>query len=188
MFLKVLNQENNYVRILTIEVVVQFINDFNPIDIYSNKLDIIEYIADVLLIIHYVYLMLIISLKCIWTISISYISNQWYNQYDLPCDYIEMLNILLLINCHFCYVTVNFRVAQSVKCLHSITHSFDRYLYSQITIQLSLTLHHSINYHISTYSPYPILSFSSRKFGYWRWEFIDVDHLLISIACGRVDE
>jgi hypothetical protein len=61
-----------------------------------------------------------------------------------------MLNILLLINCHYRYVTTNFRVTPSVKCLHSITHSDDYYLYSQITIslphsQLSLTLHHSIN-------------------------------------------
>ncbi len=83
-------------------------------------------------IIHFAYLMSIISPDWVWAIIISCVRNRWHN----TCDYIEMFNILLSINCHYRYVTTNFRVTPSVKCLHSITHSYDLYLSSQIIIQL----------------------------------------------------
>lgn len=54
-----------------------------------------------------------------------------------------MSNIVLLINCHYRYVTTNFRIARSVKCLHSITHSFTitiDYHYSYIILSPSLSL------------------------------------------------
>jgi len=91
-----------------------------------------------------------------------------------------------------CHNYSNFRVARSVKCLHSITHSYDYYLYSQITIRqflrhpwLSLTLHHSINYniYISWACRYTIVVLKLSKNLSNGNEF---DHPLIYIACGRM--
>jgi hypothetical protein len=60
-------------------------------------------------------------------IDISYIRYRWHNQSDHPFHYIEMFNILLLINCHFPYVTTNFR--GNTKCQMSpFYHTFIRSL------------------------------------------------------------
>lgn len=85
---------------------------------------------------------------------------------------LKKINILLLINCHYRYVTANFQVTLSVKYPHSVAHSFDHYRYSLPHHLLSLVLHHYF-----TYTAYCI---SSSRFS-------QCDDLLICLLCGRND-